>query len=76
MADSTERLDPMPIPFDEAKTPITKDLEQKRSMETARKYVESLRQGAKIVFPPGSPASAPAPSLPPMVAPADANGKK
>lgn len=71
----TERLDPMPIPFADAKTAILEDLREKRSVETARKYVDSLRQDAKIVFPPGSGISAPEPTVPQIVTPADANSQ-
>jgi peptidyl-prolyl cis-trans isomerase C len=71
----TERLDPMPIPFDDAKTTIIEELQQKRSVETAREYVDSLRQNAKIVFPPGSGIPAPEPTVPQIVTPADANSQ-
>jgi peptidyl-prolyl cis-trans isomerase C len=71
----TERLDPAPVPFEEAQKTITEELVQKKRGEAIRTYIESLRQNAKIVFPPGS-ALAPEASQPKIVAPADANSKK
>jgi peptidyl-prolyl cis-trans isomerase C len=71
----TERLNPMPIPFEEAKAAITEDLTQKKRADAVRTYVESLRQNAKIVYPPGS-ALVPEASQPKIVTPADANSKK
>jgi peptidyl-prolyl cis-trans isomerase C len=70
----TERADPTPVPFEEAKGKITEELAQKKRSDAVRTYIESLRQNAKIVFPPGS-ALAPQASPPKIVAPADPNKK-
>ena len=72
----TEHQDPNQIAFDKAKTNIIDQLTQEKRQEAARKYVDSLRQSAKIVFPSSPAAPAPQPTPPIIVAPADANSKK
>ena len=72
----TERHDPNQVAFEKAKTDIIEQLTQQKRAEAIRKYVESLRQGAKIAFPSGPAAPAPEPSQPMIVTPADANNKK
>jgi peptidyl-prolyl cis-trans isomerase C len=72
----TEHQDPNQIAFDQAKTNIISQLTQQKRQEAARKYVDSLRQSAKITFPSSPAAPAPQPSPPILVAPADANAKK
>jgi peptidyl-prolyl cis-trans isomerase C len=72
----TEHQDPNQIAFDKAKTNITEELMQQKRQEAARKYVDSLRQSAKITLPSSPAAPAPKPPEPILVAPADANGKK
>jgi peptidyl-prolyl cis-trans isomerase C len=72
----TEHQDPNQIAFDKAKTNIVEQLTQQKRQDAARKYVDSLRQSAKIVFPSGPAAPAPQASQPIIVAPADANAKK
>jgi len=82
----TEHADATPIPFEEAKATILEEVAQQKRADAIRKYIESLRQGARIVYvsesfapvpPPSRPAPvgpAPAPSPPAPAAPADANG--
>ena len=72
----TEHQDPNQIAFDQAKTNIIDQLTQQKKTETARKYVDTLRQAAQITFPAGPAAPALPPSQPILVAPADANNKK
>jgi peptidyl-prolyl cis-trans isomerase C len=72
----TEHQDPNQIPFDKEKTNIINELTQQKRQEAARKYVDSLRQGANITFPSSPAAPAPQPPQPILVAPADANSKK
>ncbi len=72
----TEHQDPNQITFDKAKTDIINQLTRQKKTEVARKYVDSLRQSAKIVFPSGPAAPVPQPPQPILVAPADANSKK
>jgi peptidyl-prolyl cis-trans isomerase C len=72
----TGHQDPNQIAFDQAKTNITNQLTQQKREEAARKYVDSLRQSAKITFPSSPAAPAPQPSQPILVAPADVNSKK
>ena len=73
---ATQHQDPNQVAFDKAKTNIIEQLSQQKRQEAARKYVDSLRQSAKIVFPSSPAAPAPQPSQPIAVAPADPNGKK
>jgi peptidyl-prolyl cis-trans isomerase C len=72
----TEHRDPNQIAFDNAKTSIIDRLTQQKRQEAARKYVDSLRQSAKITFPSSPAAPAPKPPQPILVPPADANSKK
>ena len=72
----TEHQDPNQTPFEKAKAQIAEELTQQKKTEAARKYVDSLRQNAKISFPSSLAAPAPQPSQPILVAPADANSKK
>jgi len=72
----TEHQDPNQIAFDKAKMGIINELTQEKRQEAARKYVDSLRQSAKITFPSDPAAPAPQPPQPILVAPADANSEK
>jgi peptidyl-prolyl cis-trans isomerase C len=72
----TEHQDPNQIAFDKAKTNILNELTQQKKQEAARKYVDSLRQSAKITFPSSAAAPAPQASQPILAAPADANNKR
>ncbi len=72
----TEHQDPNQITFDKAKANIINQLTRQKKTEVARKYVDSLRQSAKITFPSSPAAPAPPPASPIVVAPADANAKK
>jgi peptidyl-prolyl cis-trans isomerase C len=81
----TEHQDPNQVPFEKAQGNITEQLTQQKRGEAVRKYIETLRQGAKITFaadaapapaPTPAPAVAPAPTQPIVVTPADANNQK
>jgi len=72
----TEHQDPNQVTFDKAQTNIINELTQQKKQEGARKYVDSLRQSAKITFPSSAAAPTPQASQPILAAPADANGKK
>jgi peptidyl-prolyl cis-trans isomerase C len=72
----TGHQDPNQIAFDQAKAGIVKELMQQKRQEAARKYVDSLRQSAKITFPSGPAAPAPKPTQPLIAASADANSRK
>jgi peptidyl-prolyl cis-trans isomerase C len=69
----TEHHDPNQISFEKAKAEIVDQLTQQKKAEAVRKYVDSLRQSAKIVFLNGG---APQASQPMAVPPADAANKK
>ncbi len=71
----SERLEPTPVPFEEAKKTITENLTDKKRADAIRTYIESLRQNAKVVFAPGF-GPAPEASQPKIVTPADANSQK
>ena len=72
----TERQDPNQVPFEKNKAQIVEQLSQQKRMEAIRKYIESLKQGAKVVFPSAPAAPAPEASQPKIVTPADVNNKK
>jgi len=73
----TEHHDPNQVSFEQAKPQIVEQLSQQKRAEAIRAYLESLRQSAKIVFPPGSSAAPePSPMPMPIPAPADANAKQ
>jgi peptidyl-prolyl cis-trans isomerase C len=69
----TEHHDPNQISFEKAKAEIVDQLTQQKKAEAVRKYVDSLRQSAKIVFLNGG---APQASQPMAVPPADGTNKK
>jgi len=84
----TEHHDPNQTTFEKAKTDIISQLTDQKMQESVDKYVKSLRESAKIVFPnsPAPPAPqatepqivapAPQPPSPKIAVPADANAKK
>ncbi len=47
---ATDHKDANTIPFEQAKANIEKQLEETKKAETANKYIESLKAGAKIVY--------------------------
>jgi len=49
----TERRDATEISFDEAKNSIMTQLRQQQKQQIAEQYIESLKAGADIVYPPG-----------------------
>jgi len=72
----TERHDPNQITFEKAKIDIINGLTRQKREEAIRKYIESLRQNAKIVYPSSLVTPTPQASRPIIVTPADANTKK
>jgi peptidyl-prolyl cis-trans isomerase C len=72
----TERHDPNQITFEKAKMDIVNGLTRQKREEAIRKYIESLRQNAKIVYPSSLVTPTPQASRPIIVTPADANTKK
>jgi peptidyl-prolyl cis-trans isomerase C len=76
----TEHQDPNQVTFEKAKTHIMNGLTQQKIQEAFRKYVGSLRESAKIVYPADAAAPAapkPEASKPPIIlTPTDANAKK
>lgn len=87
----TEHHDPNQITFEKAKTDIISQLTDEKMQASIDTYVKSLRDSAKIVFPPSpavpapqatepkivAPAApAPQPPSPKIAVPADANAKK
>jgi hypothetical protein len=59
----TDHKDASVTTFDQAKDDIIKQLTQRRHRELAAKYIESLKAGANIVYPPGKE---PQPRTPPV----------
>jgi len=72
----TEHRDPNTLTFEKAKADIIEDLTQQKMRDASRKYIESLRQNAKIELPSTNPPGMPLASQPMIVTPADANNKK
>jgi peptidyl-prolyl cis-trans isomerase C len=72
----TEHHDPNQTPFEKAKTDIISGLTRQKKQEAAQKYVKSLQQNAKIVYPSSPAAPAPQTTQPILIAPSDANAKK
>jgi peptidyl-prolyl cis-trans isomerase C len=65
----TEHQDPNQVTFDQAKARIIEGLTRQKKQEAARKYVESLREAAKISYPGADLPAMPQASEPKVVAP-------
>jgi peptidyl-prolyl cis-trans isomerase C len=62
----TDRKEAGTTSFEQAKAGLIQQLTQKKQAEMTQKYVDSLKDAAKIVYPPGKE---PTPAAPPMMAP-------
>jgi peptidyl-prolyl cis-trans isomerase C len=68
----TDRKPAVVTPFEQVKDQIINQLKQRKLSEVARQYVQSLRAGAKIVYPPGKE---PKPDRPVSPTPPDKSGR-
>jgi len=64
----TDHNDAGEVPFAQARDDVIEKLSQEKKNEAARNYIMSLRENAKIVFPPGSTAQAGQPVVRPAPA--------
>jgi peptidyl-prolyl cis-trans isomerase C len=65
----TDRREAQVITFEETRDKIIGWLKQRKQREIVRQYVDSLKEKAKIVYPPGKEPAAGPPDMTPMVMP-------